>query len=131
MSESTPPMSKIVIQTMIKGLEESKKSIEGIRGNVHNIDVSMSTISTKTDTMEGNVQQLLKLVRDGNGQKSLISRVTDIENEQKSIQSFIDEQKNSKKTETAGKWQLKVAVVMGSLALIGTIASAIIELLVK
>jgi prophage DNA circulation protein len=128
MTESNPPMSKIVVQTIIKGLEESKKATEGVQGKVHSIEITVNTIDGKVETMEESVKQLLKIIRDGNGQKPLLTRVTEVENNQKAFQGFIEEQKNIKKAETAGKWQMRVAIISSSFAMLATLGAAYIAL---
>lgn len=128
MNDSNPPMSKIVVQTIIKGLEESKKATEGVQGKVHSIEITVNTIDGKVETMEENVKQLLKIIRDGNGQKPLLTRVTEVENNQKAFQGFIEDQKNTKKAETAGKWQMRVAIISSSFAMLATLGAAYIAL---
>ena len=126
MPESNPPMSKIVVQTIIKGLEEAKNATEGIRNKVHSIEITINTIDGKFANMEDDVKQLLKVIRDGNGERPLLNRVTDVENEQKSIKEFIKEQKEKKNEEIKGHWQARVAIITGSLGFIAAITTALI-----
>jgi geranylgeranyl pyrophosphate synthase len=76
-------MDSIIVQTIIKGLEESKKSIESMQAKVQDIDVRLSVMETQQKTISSDVHQLLEIIRDGNGQEPIINRVLDLENSQK------------------------------------------------
>jgi hypothetical protein len=128
MPELNPSMSKIIVQTIINGLEEAKSATENVQNKVHSIEIIVNTIDGKVANMEENVKQLLRIIRDGNGQKPLLTKFNDIENEQRFIQEFIKEQKENKKEEIKGKWQARVALVTGSLGFIAAITTAIIGL---
>jgi len=111
-------MDSIIVQTIIKGLEESKKSIESMQAKVQDIDVRLSVMETQQKTISSDVHQLLEIIRDGNGQEPIINRVLDLENSQKNVKEFIKlynenykEEKKQKKEVKSESAQVKVALI--------------------
>ena len=130
MSETTPPMSKIVIQTIIKGLEESKESIQNLQAQVHSIEIAVTQMKTEGKISQETLQQLVKLIRDGNGKASLIDRINSLENQTTDIKRYIDDTKAAKSENVKGGWQLKIAIITGVLGMLGGLITTIIKLFV-
>lgn len=127
MSDSGPHISKIVVSTMIRGLEEAKTSMQNMQKEIHTMELSISEIKGVLKSSTADVNALLKIIRDGNGKEPLIDRVAKIENNISSINEFISEQKEVTKEKTKGLWQVKVALATGILGLIGTIVTSILS----
>jgi chromosome segregation ATPase len=144
MNDSSPPMSKIFVQTLIRGLEEAKDSMNSMQKQIHRIDVSLTELKTQSKNTGAEVSQLVKIIRDGNGKASIIERVGNIENQIENkiknldigqIQSkiseldkYINDSEAKKIEKIKGGWQVKVALITGSLGMIGGIATAVITL---
>lgn len=128
MNNSTAPMNKIIVQTIVKSLEEIKNDNDIIRGKIHGMEIKLTSINGKQENLSEDVNQLLKIIRDGNGQEPLLNRVNKIENSQKNIENFFSEQKSEKKQSAQGAWQAKTALITGTLSLVGVIITGIITL---
>lgn len=132
MTDSNAPMNKYVIEQMIKGLEESRTAISALKDQVSalsvNIGVNNQKLSDLEKDMGKDVRSLLKIIRDGNGQKPLLDRMSEAENKQKIIEDVIGKQESNKKEILQGKWQLRIAFIAGSFGLLTSIATAIIAL---
>ena len=132
MAESNAPMNKYVVEQMIKGLEESRTAISALKDQVSQLAVNIGVNNQKLADMEKDmgkdVRSLLKIIRDGNGQKSLLDRVSEVETKQKFIEDVIGKQESNKKEIVQGKWQLRIAFIAGSFGLLTSIATAIIAL---
>lgn len=132
MTDSNAPMNKYVIEQMIKGLEESRAAISALKDQVSalsvNIGVNNQKLSDLEKDMGKDVRSLLKIIRDGNGQKPLLDRMSEAENKQKIIEDVIGKQESNKKEILQGKWQLRIAFIAGSFGLLTSIATAIIAL---
>ena len=48
MAESTPPMNKIVVQTLIKGLEEAKNSMQTMQTRIHSMEITLTQLKCET-----------------------------------------------------------------------------------
>ena len=132
MTESNAPMNKYVVEQMIKGLEESRAAISALKDQVGQLAVNIGVNNQKLADMEKDmgedVRSLLKIIRDGNGQKPLLDRVSEVETKQKFIEDVIGKQESNKKEIVQGKWQLRIAFIAGSFGLLTSIATAIIAL---
>lgn len=132
MTDSNAPMNKYVIEQMIKGLEESRAAISALKDQVSvlsvNIGVNNQKLADLEKDMGKDVRCLLKIIRDGNGQKPLLYRMSEAENKQKVIEDVIGKQEANKKEILQGKWQLRIAFIAGSFGLLTSIATAIIAL---
>jgi hypothetical protein len=116
-------MDNIVVQTIIKGLEESKKSIESMQGKVYSIELKLAVMELQQEGILSNVTQLLKIIRDGNGQEPIIDRVSDLENSQKNVQEFIKLYNENYKEEKQKKKELKNESAQVKVALITSLFS--------
>lgn len=132
MTESNAPMNKYVVEQMIKGLEESRAAISALKDQVGELAVNIGVNNQKLTDMDKDmgkdVRSLLKIIRDGNGQKPLLDRMSDVENKQKFIEDVIGKQEANKKETAQGKWQLRIAFIAGSFGLLTSVATAIIAL---
>jgi len=131
MPESTPPMNKIVVQTLIKGLEEAKNSMQNMQKQIHSMEITLTELKSQNDNMSDDVHQMVKIIRDGNGKEPLIDRVTKLENKAEGFSKHIEEGKQAKVEDVKGSWLVKVAILTGSIGMIGGIVNTILTLFVK
>jgi uncharacterized protein YoxC len=116
-------MDNIVVQTIIKGLEESKKSIESMQTKVQAIELRLVVMETEQKNISNDVHQLLKIIRDGNGQEPIIDRVSDLENSQKNVQEFIKMYNDNCKEESKQKKEVRNESAQVKVALITSLFS--------
>lgn len=130
----------ILAEHLANGLETASELIREIQDDVKEITVSVVRLTEKVETLEHAVNSLVKIVKDGNGEKPLVSRIATIETEMNSAKNSIEKigtklekhvekatsaDQASNKIQTQGKWQIRTAVVTGVLGLIAAIVSAI------
>jgi hypothetical protein len=125
---SDPPMSKIVLENIIDGLESSREAINETQKQVNSMDKTLALVKQSQDEMNKTMEQLLKIIRDGNGKASLMDRVNCLENTQKLTENFISDQKAVKTVKTQGTWQLRIALLTGSLSLVGVLITAVAKI---
>lgn len=131
-----------LIDTFIRALEETKTITQSLQNAVHNSGLSIKGLEKDVAAMDQNLDWLLKAIRDENGDRSVLARLIILENQSKSTMEWVEGQKKKeeKKSSTIdiitteehrGKWQLKLALATGSLGLIATIITTIVELFLK
>ena len=126
--DSLPPMNKLVLETIIDGLESSKQALTETQKQVNSMDKALTLFGSRQEGMQKNVEQLLKIIRDGNGKASLMDRVSNLETCQKINDTFITEQKTAKKEKTQESWKLWIAMITGSFGLIGVVITAVAKI---
>ena len=131
MSDSNSPMAinKVIVETLIRGLEQAQRGISDLQSQVHANEITMVGVKTQLETMSSEVSELIKLLRNGNGSNSIQDRLKDVETKQEAMNSFIESHKAERQENVKGSWQLKIAVAAGSLSLLGTIGTIIVTLL--
>ncbi len=128
---SAEPMNKILVQTLIKGLEEAKNSMQNMQQQIHSMDITLTNLKSKSDNIGTDVSYLVKTIRDGNGKDPLLDRVNKLEAKAQSFDNHIENDKKTNIENVKGSWQLKIALVAGSLGMIGGIANTIMTLFMK
>jgi len=128
MSDSGPPLSKMMVETLIKGLEEAKNSIQNLQAQEHSNELQLVGMKAQLTNIGEDLSDIKKLMRGNNGKDSFVDRLKELETEQKSMRKFIEEYKTEKKEKIRGTWQLKGVWIASSLGLLGGIGAALISL---
>ena len=129
MPESTPPMAKIMVQTLIKGLEEAKTSLQNLQAQVHANEITSVGVKNQLDNISEDVSEIVDLIRGNNGKKSIVDRINTLENDQKVILDYINNQKEQKKEDGKSAAQIKVAIIASSAGIITAISSIVFHFL--
>jgi hypothetical protein len=121
--------SRILAEQFAKGLETTSTLLHGLQTEVHASAVTLAGLKIEVSGMKTEVDGLSRIIRDGNGERSVVARLLMLEKNIESINGFIAEMKKeeqeSDKIERSGKWELRIALAAGMLGLIGTIVNAI------
>jgi hypothetical protein len=143
-TDSTRPMSRdasrILAEQFARGLETTSGLLQRLQTEVNSSAVTLEGLKKEVSAMRSDVDSLSKIIRDGNGERSLVARLMIIEKNAESFQAWIDEQKRDKdeakksqeeiiQVNNKGKWQLKIALISSGLAFVGTLVSAILNFL--
>jgi CHASE3 domain sensor protein len=131
-----------LIDTFIRGLEETKTITQNLQNAVHTSSVAIKGLEKDVSAMDENLDWLIRTIRDENGDKSVIARLIILENQSKATMEWVEIQKkkeeNKSKTldiitneEHKGNWQLKLALATGGLGLITTIITTILSFFFK
>lgn len=132
MADSTSPMNKFFVDTIIKGLEESKRGIDNIQKSIHANDlkiVEMDGKLKKLPEIEESVKEIKKIVKDGNGTKSIVERLSIIETQVADINKYVESNKTAKTEDVKAKQQFRISLLTSGLALLGVILSQVFQLL--
>ncbi len=131
--DSVRPMSrdasKILAEQFTRGLETTSTLLHSLQTDVHSSAVTLEGLKTEVSGMRAEVDSLSKILRDGNGERSVMARLLMLENNIDKVESWMNSDKKEKEIDEKGKWQLKIALTTGTLAFIATIASAILKFL--
>lgn len=127
-AESTPPMSKIVVQTLIRGLEESKNTMQTMQTRIHSMEITLTELKSHSENISEDVSQMVKIIRDGNGKEPLIERVQKLETKADAFDKHLDEKRVTQMEHSKGSWQLKVAIATGTLGMISGVVTTILNL---
>lgn len=131
-----------LIDTFIRGLEETKTITQNLQNAVYASGVSIKGLEKDVAAMDQNLDWLIKTVRDENGDRSVIARLIMLENQNRTAMEWIETQKKKEESKSKemnnitnedqkGKWQLKLALSTGALGLIATIITTIISFYFK
>lgn len=122
---------KFLADQLAKGLEETKKLVQSLQTEVHAAAITQTHLKVSVDNMQSTLESLNKIIREGNGEKSLIARIMTLENFKKEAEKQLEEERSRKKSteieDKKGKWQLKTAVLTGSVSVIIAILSAVVS----
>lgn len=98
----------------------------------HRQDIAQAQMLGRLDDLTREQASLLKIMRDGNGQPSLLVRMALVEHNQSTLAADMREAKEtleSRGSEDAKhKWQLMASVISGLLALASAIVTALLAL---
>jgi chromosome segregation ATPase len=116
-------MDTAIVSTIIKGLEQSRKSMNAMQTQIQTIELRLAVMETEQKIISSDVTQLLRIIRDGNGQEPIMDRVSDLENDQKNIQEFIKAYNENYKEEKRQKKEIKNESAQVKIALITSVFS--------
>lgn len=124
--------SKILAEHFAKALEETKRIAQNLQQDVHNVNLSQASIKAELEAVNKELNKLSSIIRDDNGERSVMARLLILENKEKNTEKFIEEFKKEKNSlaieETKGKWQLRIAMFSGFMGLLTAAASILINL---
>lgn len=123
MPDSGPPLSRMMVETLIKGLEEAKNSVQNLQAQEHTLALQIVEMKGQLTNISEDVSDIKKLV-----QGSIVEKVRTLESDQKVINQFVEDYKDRKKENVQGKWQLRGVWIASTLGLIGGIGAAVISL---
>lgn len=114
---------KMFIQQLISALEDTKNMVRPMQAQIHSIDVALAGLKAQVNILAVNVDSLIKIIRDGNGDKPLIQKLQIMESELKDINKYIDEIQATKKSlsleDKKGKYALAAALISAIVAISG------------
>ena len=129
MPDSGPPLSRMMVETLIKGLEEAKNSVQNLQSQEHTLALQIVELKGQLTNISEDVGYIKKLVQGTNGRDSIVDKIRNLEGDQKVTNQFMEDYKARKKENIQGTWQLRGVWIASSLGLVGGIAAAIISLL--
>lgn len=126
-----------VLDTVIRGLEEARNVSQSLQAEIHSNVVTVTSIRKEVDGLSQDTSWLIRNVRDEGGDRSVMARLLILENDTKSFNQWLAEQKKKEESKTGhleslanedhkGKWQLRIALATGCLGFIATIITAIL-----
>lgn len=121
--DSNPPMAKIMVQTLIKGLEEAKTSLQNLQAQVHANEITSVGVKTQLENISEDVNEIVDLIRGNNGKDSIVERVTKLENDISRLKEYVNSQKEKSKESNKSTAQVKVAIITSSAGIITAISS--------
>lgn len=110
---------KVIVDTMVRGLEESRKGIAAVQEQIQMVQLEQAKKTAELENLNRNMNELLRIVRDGNGKPSLVQRIIELESHKKVVEEHIGEDKSSKTENKRVGWQIKVAMFSGLIGILG------------
>lgn len=142
MSDESNNSDKLLIDMFRKGFEETKTITQNLQTDNKSAALSLSEMRTELNVLQSHTDWLIRNVRDEGGDRSVMARLLMQENNIKSINDYIEEQKKEKESKSRsidtiqtedhkGKWQLRIALATGCVGFIATIITAILGFFLK
>jgi len=78
-------------------------------------------VKADVENIHKNVDELLKVVRDGNGKPSLLARISELESYKEGLEKKEEKEKSISAEHTKGKWAIRAAIATGILSILGTL----------
>ena len=120
-NEKSSDKDRLFYETYIQGLESAKKGIQNTDESIRLMQLDNVKVKSDVENIHKNVDELLKLVRDGNGKKSIIARLSDLEAYKEAEEKQELKEKSVNEEHIKGQWGLKIAILTGFLSLLATI----------
>ena len=120
---------KYLVEQVSEGLKDIKVIVNNLQIQHQSLAIDVGSTKTDIDNLHDTVGELNKIIREGNGRESVLTRLALIEKSQEEIKKVLDRSDSNKKQNDTNTWQFKTAVATGILALITAIASAYIQLM--
>lgn len=121
---------KMLAEQLAKGLEETKRIAQNLQADVTTMAIKQAGMEADVKSMHATVDALNKIIRDGNGEKPLMSRILILENQSESFKKAQEDTKKDKSNvdteNTRGKWMMRVAFITGGISLVVCIANMIV-----
>jgi hypothetical protein len=127
MSESD--ITRLMIQNLIKGLEEAKNSLQSLQSQVHANELNSVEVGTQLKNISKEVVEMIDLMRGNNGKQSILERVSKLENDHARVAEYLNNQKEIKEDREKGSLQLKIAIVTSSAGIITAIGTVLYNIL--
>lgn len=127
-------VESVLLEQFIKNLEETTQFTQQLLETVRESDLELNTLKIELKNLMVDVQNIMIILRDGgDGKVALVTNVALLEqrivNVEKAFEKAVD--KSSKEevaltaADKAGKWQMRVAMFTGTIALLTTIGNTI------
>ena len=121
--------SKILAEQFTQGLKTTSELLRSLETEVHSSAVRLAELKIEVGGMRSEVDSLSKVIRDGNGEKSVISRLLILEKDLSVVELSIKNTNEEKSIGNKEKLQLKIAIITSTLAFFAAIGTAILKLL--
>lgn len=82
--------SDIMLEQLAEGLESNTKLAQGLLRELKESERDFAAVRTELNILSDNVKSLSRLVRDGNGEMSLLTRIAVIDQKVQDIQKWVD-----------------------------------------
>jgi len=133
---------KILTDIIIKGFEESKTITSNLQAENKSTAIALNGFRKELDSINEDIDWLVKTVRDEGGDRSVMARLIMLENQNRAILGFFEQAKKDKEAkektldnisaeEQKGKWQLRIALATGCLGFIATVITTILSFYFK
>lgn len=123
------------VEEFIKDLEATSDQVQKLLDEVRESEVDFAAIKTELRILCERVKELSAIIRDGEGGISLLTRLALLEQKFTQLEKILEKHDagDTKAVEanTAGKWQMKIAVATGVLSLVGTLVHLLFKLINK
>jgi hypothetical protein len=122
-------LSPKLIDTIIRGLDEARSSNQSLQKQVQALELSVSELKGDMRGVCKDVNQLVMIIRDGNGKEPLVTRMVKVEDKAAEFDKYVMDNQVAKSENIKGKWALKIAVIGGLFGTLGSIVLAILQFL--
>ena len=119
-NEKSSEKDRLFYETYIKGLESAKNGIKNTDESIRLMQLDNVKVKADVENIKRNVDELLKIVRDGNGKKSILARLSEVENFKEDMEKREEKEKSVNDAHIKGQWGLKIALLTGFLSLLAT-----------
>lgn len=130
-----PPSLTKINDEFLRDLEEVSDQVSSLLREVRNSEVDFAGIKTELRVICDSVKELSTIIRGGEKGISLLTRVALLEQQLEQLEKHDDnkrQQQNSlvgiEVAEKAGKWQMRVAIATGILALLASVGTTLIQI---
>lgn len=120
---------QFIADQFARGLEEIRQTLKDLDAKVGSNAVEMASVQKDIEGLHNKVDDLYNVVRGEDGTVSVLNRLTIVENGQKEINKWIDEQKTGTTEKNKSNLQIKLAVIAGTFALVLQIASVFLNII--
>lgn len=131
-------LSEEMAKQFIKGFEETNKIIKNLESESKTSAVTLEGLKKDMESLTDTVKILNKLIREDNGERSLIGRVRDLERDvddvhkiQENMERDFENKNNSEKKVTIEEkkmnQQIKVAVITAGMGFLTSITTVILS----
>jgi len=142
MSGENDKNENLLIDTFIKGFEETKSITKNLQAENQSNAIALNSLRAELNIVHQNTDWLVKAVRDEGGDRSVMARLITFENQLELLVQWMEEQKREKELKIKtldtlanedhrGKWQLRIALATGCLGFIATIITTILSFYFK
>jgi hypothetical protein len=122
-------LSPKLIDTIIRGLDEARSSNQSLQKQVQALELSVSELKGDMRGVCKDVNQLVMIIRDGNGKEPLVTRMVKVEDKASEFDKYVLDNQIAKTENVKGKWALKIAVIGGIFGALTPIGLALFEFL--
>jgi len=137
---SPSPENEFILEQFIQSIQATSALIQHLSDQIKSNDVSLESLRGELTSIKENLEAISRIVRDGNGDKPLISRIDILEQNLQNIQHWIENQiaketkdreskeqaqADEKKVQDEKKWNMTVLIIS---SILGFLSSLIVVL---